>query len=47
MEKHEREKMQSEIASVILPAVLVAVENSDWDQAKKLMKLYNSVDRGW
>ena len=47
MEKYVKEKLQSEISGDILCAVKDAVQSKDWDEAKKLAKLYNLLDRGW
>ena len=47
MEKYIKEKLQAEISGEILYAVKDAVQAKDWDETKKLLKLYNSLDRGW
>ena len=47
MEKHEREKLQEKNATTVLLAATEAIKNSDWVEAKKLVKLYNSIEMGY
>ena len=47
MEKYEKEKLQAELAGKLLKAIEIAIDKEDWDEAKKLTKLFNSIDRGW
>ena len=47
MKKHEREELQEVLAGKVLVSVNDAIAKEDYDTAKKLMKLYNQLDRGW
>ena len=47
MEKYDKEKLQAKIAGKVLKAIEIAVNGENWDEAKKLIKLFNNIDRGW
>lgn len=47
MKKHEREELQQDLSSRILLQVKDLIDSEDYDEARKLMKLYNQLDRGW
>jgi hypothetical protein len=47
MKKHEREELQQDLSSRILLQVKDLIDSGDHDEARKLMKLYNQLDRGW
>ena len=47
MEKYDKEKLQAKIAGKVLKAIEIAVDGQNWDEAKKLTKLFNNIDRGW
>lgn len=47
MKKHEREAKQEELATRVLLEVEKAIENADFKEATRLMKLYNQLDKGW
>lgn len=47
MKKHEREELQQDLSSKILLQVRDLIDDGNYDEARKLMKLYNQLDRGW
>ena len=47
MKKHEREEVQDQLAGAVLLMLKKAVDAEDLEQARKLTKLYNQLDRGW
>ena len=47
MKKHEREELQQDLSSRILLQVKDLIDDGNYDEARKLMKLYNQLDRGW